>query len=74
MTLERVELEALKLKPSSRAKLAEKLLKSLEDLTDEENEQLWAQEAWRRHEDIDAGVVKARAGKDVLRNARSRLR
>ena len=62
------------IKPSSRAKLAEKLLQSLEDLSDEENEELWAQEALRRHEEIDAGAVKARSGKEVFRNARSRLR
>ena len=74
MTLERLELEALKLKPGSRARLAEKLLQSLEDLTDEENQQLWAQEAFRRHEEIDTGAVKARPGKEVLRRARSRLR
>ena len=75
MSLEKLESEALKLKPSSRAKLlAEKLLQSLEDLSDEENEELWAQEALRRHEEVDAGVVKARSGKEVFRNARSRLR
>ncbi len=74
MSLEKLESEALKLKPSSRAKLAEKLLQSLEDLSDEENEELWAQEALRRHEEIDAGAVKTRPGKEVFRKARSRLR
>ena len=74
MSLEKLELEALKLKPSSRAKLAERLLESLENLSDEENELLWAHEALRRHEEIETGVVKTRSGKEVFRNARSRLR
>ena len=74
MSLRELESEALKLNPSSRAKLAEKLLRSLEDLSKEENEKLWAEEALRRHEDIDSGAVKARRGKEVFRSAHSRLR
>ena len=73
MSLEEIELEALKLNPSSRAKLAERLLQSLEDLSEEENEKLWAGEALRRHEEIDSGAAKARPGEDVFRDARSRL-
>jgi putative addiction module component (TIGR02574 family) len=73
MSLEEIELEALKLNPSSRAKLAERLLQSLEDLSEEENEKLWAGEALRRHEEIDSGAVKVRPGEDVFRDARSRL-
>ena len=73
MSLEELESEALKLNPSSRAKLAEKLLQSLEDLSEEENERLWAEEALRRHEEIDSGAVKGRPGKEVFRDARSRL-
>jgi hypothetical protein len=74
MSLEELESEALKLSPSSRAKLAEKLLRSLEDLSDEENERLWAEEALRRHEEVESGAVKARPGRKVFRDARSRLR
>jgi hypothetical protein len=64
MSLEELESEALKLNPSSRARLAERLLRSLEDL---------AEEALRRHEEIDNGGV-ARPGKKVFRDAHSRLR
>jgi len=74
MSLEELESEALKLNPSSRARLAEKLLRSLEDLSEAENERLWAEEALRRHEEIESGAVKARPGKEVFRDARSRLR
>jgi len=60
MTTEQVENEALKLKPQARAELAEKLLKSLEDLSDEEIERLWAEEAVRRNAELDAGTATMR--------------
>ena len=74
MTIEQVETEALKLDPEARAKLAEKLLRSLDDLPDEDIEQLWAEEATRRDAEIDSGVASLRDAEDVLRDARSRLR
>ncbi len=48
MSIEEIEAEALKLDPKARARLAEKLLESLETLSDRENERLWAEEADRR--------------------------
>ena len=45
MSIDELETEALKLAPAARARLAEKLLESLETLSDEENAQLWAEEA-----------------------------
>ena len=45
MTLDDVEAEALKLEASARARLATKLLASLESLSEEENLRLWAEEA-----------------------------
>ena len=74
MSVEDLESEALKLNPSSRARLAERLLRSLDDLSEEETQQLWAEEALRRHEEIDNGTLKARPGKEVFRDAHSRLR
>ncbi|MEK7270901.1 MAG: addiction module protein [Planctomycetota bacterium] len=68
-TLE-LESKALKLSPEARAHLAERLLESLEDLSEEENTRLWAMEAQRR----DAESVRGRPAKDVLRDARKRLR
>lgn len=73
MSIEEFENEALKLDPSLRARLAEKLLHSLESLTDAENERLWAEEALRRYEELEKGTAKARPGEDVFRDARSRL-
>jgi len=45
MKIEELEGEALKLDPKSRARLAGRLLDSLEELSEEENVQLWAEEA-----------------------------
>jgi hypothetical protein len=73
MTIEQVETEALKLEPEARAKLAEKLLRSLDDLSDDDVEQLWAEEASRRDAEIDSGEASLRDAEDVFREARSRL-
>jgi len=74
MSIEDIEAEALKLDPSARARLAEKLLESLETLSDEENERLWAEEAERRDADWDAAPGMARPATDALREARAKLR
>ena len=72
MSTEELEHEALKLAPRDRARLAERLLESLETLTDEENAQLWAEEAERRDVRWDDSI--ARPAADVLRDARARLK
>jgi hypothetical protein len=72
MSTEELENEALKLSPRDRARLAERLLESLENLTDEENDRLWAEEAARR--DASWSPATARPAADVLREARSRLK
>ena len=73
MTTEQVEDEALKLKPAARAELAEKLLRSLEDLSDEDIERLWAEEAARRDSELDSGTATMRDAEDVFRDARIRI-
>jgi len=72
MTIQQVEAEALKLKPQARAELAEKLLKSLEDLSEDEIQRLWAAEAVRRDAEIDSGTASMRDAEDVFRDARAR--
>jgi len=74
MNNDELEAEALKLHPKVRARLARKLLESLETLTDEENERLWAEEADRRDSDWDSTPASARPATDVLRDARAKLR
>ena len=50
---------ALSLEVRDRAALAEKLLASLEELTEEEANCLWAEEAQRRLEEYRAGRAQA---------------
>jgi hypothetical protein len=73
MSLEEIEKEALKLSPSSRAILAEKLIRSLEGLSDAEIEKLWAEESQRRHEELEAGLAVSRPADQVFRDAKSRF-
>lgn len=72
MSTEELESEALKLSPEERARLAERLLQSLETLSDQENARLWADEAGRRDAAWDA--TAGRPAGDALRDARARLK
>jgi putative addiction module component (TIGR02574 family) len=73
MGIDELEAEALKLKPAARARLAERLLGSLEDLSEEENAKIWAEEAERRSAAWDAHPDSGRPADTVFREARSRL-
>ena len=74
MSIEEIEAEVLKLDPQARARLAEKLLESLETLSEQETEALWAEEADRRDADWDSPSGSARPAADVLRDARAKLK
>jgi hypothetical protein len=74
MSLKELKDEAMKLAPEARAKLAHALLASLENLSEGEIELLWATEALRRDDEIDAGKVSLRPADEVLKDARLRLR
>ena len=74
MSTEELEAEALKLAPRDRARLAERLLQSLEDLSDEENATLWAQEAERRDRAWDGDPNMGRSATEVFSDARARLK
>ena len=74
MSSEEMEAEALKLNPEARAKLAGKLLESLEGLSDEGNERLWAEEAERRDADLDRSPDEARPADQVFGQARRKLK
>lgn len=71
MSIDELESEALKLAPAARARLAEKLLESLETLSNEENARLWAEEAQRRDEAWDGSGGSGHAAADVFREARA---
>ena len=72
MSIDELEAEALKLQPAARARLAERLLDSLEDLSDEENARVWAEEAERRSTAWDANPDSGRPADIVFRDAKSR--
>jgi hypothetical protein len=68
-----LQTEALKLPTADRARLAEKLLESLDGLSDDETRLLWLDEARRRDAELDAEPTGERAAEDVFRAARARL-
>ena len=64
--------DALSLPVDSRLSLVEKLIASLNLPVDEEIEKLWAEEAERRIEDIDAGKTKLIPGDKVFAKIRKK--
>lgn len=64
---EQVLSQALSLPPSERAQLAERLFSSL-DISREELDRLWAQEADSRIDAYDRGDIKAVSANDVFKN------
>jgi len=71
MTLNELENEALRLDPGSRALLAERLLGSLDALSEGEIAKLWLDEAERREREWDDGKVEGIPAEQVLRELRS---
>ncbi|MBM3932976.1 MAG: addiction module protein [SAR202 cluster bacterium] len=74
MKIEDLEAQLLKLDMGSRARLAERLLVSLDELSDVEIEQLWAAEALRRDIEMDKNPDLAVPADEVFSQARSRLK
>lgn len=74
MDRQNIEHEALSLPPEDRAKLAQKLLLSLDSLSEEELEKAWFVEADRRARELDRGEVQPISADEVRRKARDLLR
>jgi putative addiction module component (TIGR02574 family) len=74
MDIDALEREVLSLPPEDRARLARELLDSLEDLSPEELERLWLDEAERRAAEIDAGEVELVSSEEVDQKALALLR
>jgi len=70
----RVESEALKLSAKARARLAERLISSLDDHADPDSERLWLEEAERRLDELLSGKVAGILADEVFRKARSSIR
>ena len=74
MNTDELEAEALKLDAKARARLAEKLLLSLDDLSEQESTDLWAAEAQRRDAEMDRDPASGRPADEVFREAWSRIK
>lgn len=70
----KLEAKVLKLPPEQRARLAQRLISSLDQASDPESEELWIREAERRLEDLESGSVQPVPAERVLEKARSSLR
>jgi len=74
LTIEQIETEALQLPAHSRAHLAQRLLSSLEKLSIQENEQLWAEEAEQRYQQLRNDATQGREAAEVFANIRTTLK
>jgi putative addiction module component (TIGR02574 family) len=70
----KLEAKALELPPDQRARLAQRLISSLDQASDPESEELWIREAERRLEELESGSVEPVPAERVLEKARSSLR
>ena len=69
-----IEQEALRLSLEDRARLAQKLLLSLDMLSEEERDDVWLMAASCRAHELDRGEVQPVPADDVRRKARTLLR
>ncbi|TMA81153.1 MAG: addiction module antitoxin RelB [Deltaproteobacteria bacterium] len=69
-----LESKVLKLPARARARLAVRLIDSLDPDVDPHSEALWLKEAERRLRELRSGTVAGIPAKDVFRKARSTLR
>jgi putative addiction module component (TIGR02574 family) len=72
--LKDIAAEALELPLPARAELANRLLDSLEDISEEESDSLWGEEAERRYAAYKSGQIDAVPAEEVFARLRSRHR
>jgi len=73
MTIDELEREALALDPRGRARLAHRLLDSLDELSEAEVEQLWLEESERRLAEVVSGSVATLSADEAIAQARAAL-
>lgn len=69
-----LEARALKLSRKERARLAQRLISSLDQELEADAEELWLREAERRLSELKSGKVTGIPAEKVIRKARSTLR
>jgi putative addiction module component (TIGR02574 family) len=72
--LKEIAAEVLELPLTARAELASQLLDSLDDLTEAETDQLWADEAERRYAAYKAGEMESVSSDELFARLRSRMK
>lgn len=73
MNPEQLEAEIMKLELDGRAKLAERIILSLDAPSDEENLRLWVLEAERRLKELREGKAKEIPAEEVFRRTRTAI-
>jgi hypothetical protein len=73
LPFDKIKKEALGLDLDSRAALARELLLSLDDLSDQEAERLWLDEAERRQTEVRAGRAALVPGDQVMERLKKAL-
>ena len=69
-----IEEEALHLPIRDRAKLAHRLLESLDNVSKADAKQLWLEEAERRARELDSDEVKPVSAEELERRVQARLK
>jgi putative addiction module component (TIGR02574 family) len=70
LTVEQIAEAALSLPNEARARLADKLVESLDPAEDGQIHQFWAAEARRRRDEVRSGLVKTIPGDEALARVR----
>jgi hypothetical protein len=73
MTIEQIEEAALALPSEARARLADRLVESLEAAETSRNDELWAMAAKRRRDEVRQGRVQTIPGPEGLARVRRSL-
>lgn len=73
-TVKSIEQAALRLKPGARAKLAHMIVQSLGQLSREQLEALWLEEAGRRDAEMESGKVRGIPGEEVFARIESKYK
>lgn len=68
-----IEARLLRLDPRERARLAARLLASLDSLSQTERDELWAEEALRRSTELQGETAMGRPAAEVFRSLAAKL-
>lgn len=73
VSFEKIAEQALSLPNDARIRLADRLVESLDPLSEEEFHKIWTNEALRRRDEVRNGYVKTIPGDDALLQVREAI-